>query len=66
MFRLKNIRSERNMTQLELSKLSGVSQPYINELENSKKKNPSVSVLKKLAETLGVKLSELVNEDYKE
>jgi transcriptional regulator with XRE-family HTH domain len=63
MLKLKDIRADRNMTQIELSKLSGVSQPYINELENLKKRNPSVSILKKLSSTLGVRISEIMGED---
>ena len=66
---MKNIRKLRfkaDMTQVELSERSGVSQPYINELEHGKKVNPSVIVLSKLAKALEVTISDLIDDDVNE
>ena len=66
MDKLRELRIENRLTQTELAKRSGVSQPYINELENGKKVNPSIIILGKLANALGAKVSELLDDDVNE
>lgn len=48
---LKNLRKSKNITLREAAKRSGVSHPYLSQLENGKNDKPSPEVLKKLAET---------------
>lgn len=48
-------RKELGMSQTQLSNLTGITQPDISKLENSKA-NPSVATLKKLATAFGKKL----------
>jgi len=48
------------MSQRELAKMAGVTDPYITLLETNQRKNPSLTVLKRLAKALKVTLAELV------
>ena len=48
-------RKEQNMTQSELAKVTGINQADISKLENGNR-NPSLNMLKKLAEGLGMYL----------
>ena len=48
-------RKELGMSQLQLSNLTGITQPDISKLENNKA-NPSIATLKKLATAFGKKL----------
>lgn len=50
---LKKIRKEKGLTLVQLSKLSGVSNPYISQLENGHFK-PSLEVIQKLSKGLGL------------
>lgn len=66
---MNNIRKTRircKMTQAQLAMRSGLSQPYINELETGKKSNPSIAVLIKLARAMGTSIEELIREDDSE
>lgn len=57
---VKKFRELLGWSQNELAKRSGVSQPYISELEDGKADNPSMKTLEKLANALGVYVSELL------
>lgn len=57
--KLQQYRQARGWTQSKLSRLSGVSQTYISELEAGKKQ-PTVTIAHKLAEALGVGLDDLL------
>jgi transcriptional regulator with XRE-family HTH domain len=48
-------RKEQNMTQSDLAKATGINQADISKLENGNR-NPSLNMLKKLAEGLGMQL----------
>lgn len=48
-------RKELGMSQMQLSSLTGITQPDISKLENSKT-NPSIATLKKLADAFGKRL----------
>lgn len=60
MNKIKAARLKQGMTQQQLSARCGLSQAYINELENGRKVNPSIIVLDKLATGLQVPLTELL------
>ena len=55
-FLIKEIREEKEITQEELSRRSGISRSYIAELENNKKKNPSFEAIYKISLALGVEI----------
>jgi len=57
--RLKRERERKGWSQNELSRLSGVRQSLISELESGKKRDTTGSVLKRLARTLGVTMDYL-------
>ena len=56
--RLKKLRTEAGMTQLELSRKSGVSQPEMSRIENGMQTNDYVAL--QLSRALGVEPKELV------
>ncbi len=55
---IKEKRIEKGLTQKELSKLSGVSESYIGDLERNEKE-PTISILCKLAKALEAKVEDL-------
>jgi transcriptional regulator with XRE-family HTH domain len=57
--RLKRERERKRWSQNELSRLSGVRQALISELESGKKRDTTGLVLKRLARTLGVTMDYL-------
>jgi transcriptional regulator with XRE-family HTH domain len=59
--RLKEIRTEKNLSQGQLARMSGVSQAYISDLE-ANRANPTITVAIKLANALGVSLMELIGD----
>jgi transcriptional regulator with XRE-family HTH domain len=59
--RLRRIRKERLLTQLELSKMTGVAQDSISSLETGKRE-AHPGTIRKLAEALGVEPKELIKE----
>lgn len=61
-FKIKQLRSKLNITQLELAEKAEISQCYLSQLESGIK-NPSFKVLKRIAEALGVDLSELLKKE---
>ena len=50
-----NARTSQNLTQNELAKRTGINQADISKLENGTR-NPSVNLLKRLAEGMGMRL----------
>ena len=48
-------RKQQNMTQSDLARITGINQADISKLENGNR-NPSLNMLKKLAEGLGMRL----------
>lgn len=58
---IRSLRKKRGLTITKLAELSGVSHPYLSQIENGKKKNfPSSDVLIKLAGPLGVDHTDLM------
>ena len=60
MNRLKALRTERNLTQDELSKASGVGRITIARIENGS--NTSLKILRRLAAALGCTVEDLITE----
>jgi len=63
---LKAKRLSKKLTQKQLAQKTGLSQSYINELENGRKSNPSATVIFKLADALDVPVSEILDENSME
>ena len=59
--RLKEVRKTKNISVYKLSQLSGVSETHIRDLERGDK-NPSLDTLFRMVTSLGISLSELLNE----
>lgn len=57
---LRKLRTDRGLSQAELGAKAGVTDAYIAQLEKGKKSNPSLDVLKRLANALGVPVTELL------
>lgn len=57
---LKKMRKEKKITLREAAKRSGVSHPYLSQLENGKNDKPSLDVLEKLANVYDQPLSNLL------
>lgn len=51
---IKDLRKEKGLTSRKLSELSGVSQPYISQLETGRNTKPSPEILQKIASSLDV------------
>ena len=58
-FKLKECREKANMSQIELSKKSGVSRGTIISIETNSTKSTSTKVLEKLAKALGVSICDI-------
>ncbi len=56
--RIAYLRRKKNISQLELSVRSGIGKNYISDLENGRR-NPTIEVLQKIANGLGVSLEKL-------
>ena len=57
--KVKNIRQQKGITLLHLSKLSGISVGYLCHLEKGSRNNPSLEVMEKIAKALDKKVSEV-------
>lgn len=59
-YKIKELRKEKKMTQKELAYASGVSRAIISKLENGEAVTTSTSTLSKIANTLNVKVSDIL------
>ena len=59
MLRLREYRIKANLSQAELSKLTGLTQAFLSELESGKK-NPSLETLVKVSGVLGCTVDDLI------
>lgn len=57
---LANIRKSKHMTQKELAEISGISRATISAMENGVERNATSGTLVKLAEALGVTVSQMI------
>jgi len=58
--RVRSLRKERGLTQVELAEMLGVDRSYLSEIETGKK-DPSLRVLKTIADGFRLTLSQLLN-----
>lgn len=58
--KLRDIREQNEMTQVELANLSGITRSYISDIENGKANQVTISMITRLANTLGVQPIELL------
>lgn len=56
---LREIRTRKNITRYQLSKLSGVKESTLQSIENNKDPNPTFKTMCKIADALNVTLDEL-------
>ena len=63
--RIKILRKERKLTQVELAKKSNISRSYLTDIENNRY-NPSVETLKAIANSLEVKLSDILSDEVEQ
>jgi transcriptional regulator with XRE-family HTH domain len=59
---LKEMRRALNITQQEMADYVGVTQSYICALENGQRKNPSIGVIERVAQKLGVGVEKIITE----
>lgn len=59
-----SVRSEKNITLVELAKKSGLGKSTLNNIENEKT-SPTLEQLEKIAKALDVKINDLYDSDYK-
>lgn len=59
---IKQIRKRMNMSQKELATKMEISQSYLSDIENGRK-NLSIKTVKKLADSLGLSVNDLFNDD---
>lgn len=59
-FVIKKIRLEKGLSLYKLSKITGLNRPYLTQLENNKKFNPSLATMYKIAHALDCKIDDLV------
>lgn len=57
--KIKYYREKQHMSKSELSSKVGISPEYITKLENGTKENPSISVLIRLSNALGISINDL-------
>ena len=57
---LRRIREEKGLTQDELARKARLTKPYISQIENGVRRNPSLPALQRLAKALGVPVTELL------
>lgn len=62
--KIKSLRKERKLTQVELSKIANISRSYLADIENDRY-NPSIETLKSIANGLSVSLSDIVSDETK-
>lgn len=63
-FKIKEIRENKNVTLYYLSKNTGISRTYLRDLENNKKSNPTIQTLYKIALALDVNLKDLFYSEF--
>jgi len=58
--RIRDLRKGKGYTLSRLASISGVSQPYLQQIESGQRKNPSGVILQKLAAALGTTVADLM------
>ncbi|WP_100012071.1 helix-turn-helix domain-containing protein [Lentibacillus sediminis] len=60
---IKNIREKKGLTLSECAQRAKVSKSYLSNIERNKNRNPSISILERLANVLDVDLRRLIDTD---
>jgi XRE family transcriptional regulator of biofilm formation len=60
--RIREIREKKGLSLNKLSKITGISKSYLSFIERSKQTNPSITIVKKIADALGITMNELLVE----
>jgi transcriptional regulator with XRE-family HTH domain len=63
--RIKSIRKERGITQTDLAIKAGMSRTYLADIEGNRY-TPSLNILKVIAETLNIRISEIIEDEEME
>ena len=58
MNRIKEVREQMRISQIELSRIAGISQPYLHDLENNRR-GAKPETLNRIASALGVSVADL-------
>lgn len=61
--KIKKLSEEKDKTFYRIAKDADISESYLSDLVNNKKFNPSLKILKKIANGLGVEITELIKEE---
>lgn len=59
-----DIRHEKNVTLVELSRMTGISKTTLNDIENGKI-SPRLSALESIAKSLNIRITDTFESDYK-
>ena len=62
--RIKRVRKLKQISQVDLERKTGIKREYLSKIENEELKNPTIKTLSKIAEGLGISLTELVEPAY--
>lgn len=62
--KLKNLRSVKGITLKEFEAHTGISQSYLNRLETGSRTNPSIDILRLIANYYNISILELLGEDF--
>lgn len=53
-------RTKKRISAYKISKSTGISLAYLSELENGKADNPTINILRKICDTIGISVDELL------
>jgi len=59
---IRRIAKEKNISFYRICKNGKISNSYMSDLVNNKRKNPSIDILKRISNELGVSIEELIKE----
>jgi XRE family transcriptional regulator of biofilm formation len=60
--RIREIREKQGLSLNKLSKITGISKSYLSFIERSRQTNPSITIVKKIADALEIPMNELLFE----
>lgn len=61
MNRIKKVRQQKKIRQIDLARNAGVSQPFLSDLENNRR-GAKEETMQRIADALGVKVKDLIKE----
>lgn len=61
MNRIKKVRQQKKIRQIDLARSAGVSQPFLSDLENNRR-GAKEETMRRIAEALGVEVKDIVKE----